>query len=310
MNLVKISLILIAGSLIVIPRSPAQETAEKPSANTISYYGCHVAKKAFMEEVSKAFEQEKGVGVTINGGSATKGITAAASGKADLGGGCRHKTASPEEKDAVGTIVAWDALVLIVHKENPVQQIPGDKIQDIFTGKIKNWKELGGVDAPIAVYTRSFDEFSGTDHMASELMFNNTKVQYNEESVKLTATTALEMGVESNPLGIAVTGISSGYKRAVNFLTIDGIEPSYENIATGKYPYTRPLYLFTNKIPTPHAQDFIQFILSDKGQEIIKGLKIVTIADAKTGGAYEKYDAKMESINVTAWEHGEGHGSL
>jgi phosphate transport system substrate-binding protein len=305
MKWVKISFVILAAGFIFLPEIPAQETTN--TANSMIYYGCDVAKKAFMEEVSKAYKEEKGIDVQINGGGATKGIRFASAGKADLGGGCRHKLFSEEEKDAVGTIVAWDALVIIVNKENPVEQIPGELLMDIFTGKIKNWKELGGVDAPIALYTRGVDASSGTGHSANELIFNNTDIQYSEEAIKLTSSSPVEMGVETNPHGIGITGISSGRKRDLKFLRIGNVEPSYENIASGKYEYFRPLYLYTNKTPTAKAVDFLTFVLSEKGQKIIQDLSIVTIADAKAGGLYEKYDAKMEAIGVHEWERGEGH---
>jgi len=129
-------------------------TAVQASATELKWTGCGISKKAFMKELSKVYEQNTGVRVIIRGGGATKGIRAVAKGEADLGGTCRHKIDVPEEKAVVLHQVAWDALVVVVNENSSVDGITLDQVKKVFTGKIKNWKELGGPDAPLKLFVR------------------------------------------------------------------------------------------------------------------------------------------------------------
>ena len=128
----------------------------KPSEEaSILWGGCGITKKAFMAELAKAYEKKTGIKVNLTGGGATKGIRNAAKGQIDIGGACRAVMEGHEdERSAYQVPVAWDALVVIVHKENPVNSITSEQLKAIYLGKITNWKELGGPDAKIELYVR------------------------------------------------------------------------------------------------------------------------------------------------------------
>ena len=143
------------------------------AAETIQWAGCGISKKAFMTELAKAYTKKTGVKVKLSGGGATKGIRKAAKGTIDIGGACRVSLERhSEERDAFQIPVAWDALVAFVHKDNPVESVTFAQLNKIYLGKITNWKELGGNNAPIELYVRR-GKMSGVGRTLRELVFAN-----------------------------------------------------------------------------------------------------------------------------------------
>lgn len=244
----------------------------------IKWVGCGISKKAYVTELAKKYEAKTGVKVDLQGGGATKGIREVAAGKADIGGSCRHKIHSDEEKTAVLNHVAWDAIVVIAHPSNPVKNISTDQLKGVFSGSITNWSELGGPDAPIEVVVRR-GKMSGVGMIARELVFKNPDQDFAASAIKLKSTGPVEKHVEANKYSIAMSGISSAKKRNVSFMSLNGHEPSYANIASGAYPLYRPLYLVTRQDTPKEVMDFIDYAKSQEGQEIIKAEGTVNLQD-------------------------------
>lgn len=257
-------------------------------AAELSWTGCGITKKAFMQEIAKAYEAKTGTAIKLSGGGATKGIRSAAAGSSDLGGTCRHWLTDdtdafhPEEANANLTQVAWDALVAIVNPANPVTNISMTDLKKIFDGEITNWKDLGGPDKRIVLVTREGEGTSGVGHMFLLLAYNDRNYDFKARSLKVSATGPLEEKVEQTEMALGMDGISSAKKRAVKFLTLDGIEPSKENIANGTYTLFRPLYIASNKNTSEEVKKFLDFILSDEGQAIISAQGTVNLAEGKT----------------------------
>lgn len=258
------------------------------TASELSWTGCGITKKAFMKELAAAYEAKVGTKVNLTGGGATRGIRAASAGTADLGGTCRHwlKEASgeihPQEKDAELIQVAWDALVVIVHPDNPVDDISLENLKKVYNGEVTKWSELGGVDRPIGLIARE-GKSSGVGYMFRQMVFSDPDYTIKARALKVKSTTPLEKKVEKVKTAIAFDGISSAKKRKVKFLSLDGVSPSKENIASGKYALYRPLYLAYNKNKVSEkAKEFVEFALSPEGQAIISEQGTVNLAEGKT----------------------------
>jgi len=249
--------------------------------NEINWAGCGITKKAFMKELAKAYEKKTGVKVNISGGGATKGIRDATNGSIDIGGACRiAMSRHPEERGAYQVPVAWDALAVITHKDNPVDSITFEQLQGIYLGKVKNWKALGGDDAPIELYVRR-GKFSGVGRTLRELVFANFKQTFPAAKHITKSSGPLEKGIEKNLIGIGTTGISSAKRRDVKVLKLDGKAPTYENIKKGQYLLYRPLYLVTKgRSSAPKVRKFIKFALSREGMAIIRKAGTVPYAEA------------------------------
>ena len=240
-----------------------------------------------MSEIAKTYEARTGIRITLTGGGATKGIRAAAAGTSDLGGTCRHwlidasGAKHPAEKDAVLTQVAWDAIVAIVNPANPVDNISLADLKKVYEGKIINWKDLGGPDRRIVLVTRQ-GRTSGVGYMTRLLIFNDPDYDFRARSLKVKSTGPLEKKIEKTAMALGLDGISSARKRNVKFLKLDGIAPTKENIASGRYPLFRPLYIATNKNAPAAARKVLDFILSDEGQAIISSQGTVNLSEGRS----------------------------
>ncbi len=248
---------------------------------TLNWVGCGISKKAYVAEVAAAYEKYSGVKINISGGGATKGIRQVASGETDIGGSCRFKLPSEgAEKHATLVPVAWDALVVIAHPDNPVDTISMDQVRDLYLGKIKNWKELGGNDASVRLLVRK-GKISGVGRTIRKLVFADYKQEFVASEV-LDSSGPLEKAVESDINAVAITGISSARKRNVKLLALNGKEPSYENIKNGDYLMYRPLYLAYKRDGTnvEQVKKFIQFVHGREGQEVLRNNGTVPYLEA------------------------------
>ncbi len=251
------------------------------SALTLSWVGCGITKKAFMAELARAYEQETGVKITIEGGGATKGIRKVAAIGADLGGSCRYRLEGNEKEQGVKfNPVAWDALVVITHPDNPLESISMAQLKRLYRGEIDNWKQLGGEDRPLKLLARK-GKISGVGLSIRQLVFGDPDMDFATDHL-YPSSGPLEQAVEKDPLAIAITGISSARKRNLKVLSLEGKRPSYENIKSGNYLLYRPLYLVTR--PEGDNADeiarFLAFAHGRKGREIIRNNGVVPYLEA------------------------------
>jgi len=273
MNFNKYLLILVFGGFLV-------NIQVVSAAETIQWAGCGITKKAFMKELAKAYTKKTGIKVKLSGGGATKGIRKAAKGTIHIGGACRVSLEKhPEERHAYQIPVAWDALVAFVHKDNPVDNITFAQLHNVYLGKITNWKQLGGKDAPIELFIRR-GKMSGVGRTLRELVFANYNQEFKATYV-VKSSGPVEKGVLKNKNGFGVSGISSAKKRDLKLLKLDGKAPTYENIKNGSYALYRPLYLVIKRgNKTPLVRDFIKYAVSREGQAIIRKQGTVPYAEA------------------------------
>jgi phosphate transport system substrate-binding protein len=268
--------------VLTIPFLVVSTSHAATSEDSLLWGGCGITKKAFMAELAKAYTKKTGIQVNLQGGGATKGIRDATKGSIDIGGACRPIIdGHPEERNAYQVPVAWDALAVIVHPKNPVDSISLQQLQGIYTGKIRNWKELGGWNKPIELYVRR-GKYSGVGRTLRELVFANYDQNFPGARHVVKSSGPLEKGIQKNVLGIGTTGISSAKRRKVKLLKLNGHEPSYDNIKNGSYVLYRPLYLVTRGKASSDkkVKDFISFALSREGREIIRSAGTVPYSDA------------------------------
>jgi phosphate transport system substrate-binding protein len=165
-------------------------------------------------------------------------------------------------------VIGAYSVAIVVNANNPVANLTKDQVHGIFTGKIENWKDVGGPDAAIHLYVR--DPISGTHLGFKEIALKNDP--YAHHPKLLTSYAAIVEAVAADALGIGYTGIGLTHAGS-KAITIEGVEASPVTVNSGKYPYVRTLRLYTNKNKESQAtKDFIQFVVSAKGQEIISQL--------------------------------------
>jgi phosphate transport system substrate-binding protein len=165
------------------------------------------------------------------------------------------------------TVLGAYSVAVVVHPNNPVVNLTKDQVRGIFTGKVQNWKDVGGPDAAIHLYIR--DPISGTHLGFKEIAMNND--EYALHPKLLTNYTALATAVATDSSGIGYSGIEMAKATGAKLVSIDGVEASDAAVHSGKYPYARLLRFYTNKARESQAtKDFIAFTLSARGQELIR----------------------------------------
>lgn len=262
----------------------------------MKWVGCGISKKAFMGPLAAAYEKKTGAKIRLEGGGATRGIVDVAEGKADMGGTCRHVLPRQEERGVKLIPVGWDALVVLVHPSNTVKNLSLDQLKDIYTGKVTNWKQVGGADRKILVVARS-GKISGVGRMFRELVFKNPEQEFTPAARIVEESAGVEQEVERDQGAIAVSGVSSAQKRAVKLVQVNGKAPTDENIKDGSYLLYRPLYLVVKQQASDEVGKFVAFALSDAGQAVIAGEGTVNLKEGAR--LWALYSRQMKEAGVT-----------
>lgn len=277
-----LSITLIAFTVLLNPiNSQAELKSITSESDGLVWGGCGITKKAFMSELAKAYEKKTGVHIDLQGGGATKGIRAVNNGTIHIGGACRTSMEFHKEERYVKQIpVAWDAIVFVVHKNNPIENVTLEQVRAIYNGEITNWKQLGGMDARIDLYVRK-SPISGVGQTLRELVFNDTEKEFTPKARVVKSSGPAEKAVESTITAMTATGVSSAKRRNVKILKVAGHDPSFENIKEGRYMLYRPLYLVTKlSSRNPLVEKFIKYATSEEGMAIIRKSGTVPYTDA------------------------------
>ena len=245
-------------------------------ASTITIKGSDTMVQLAQRWAEKYMKEEPGVNIQVNGGGSGTGISALINGTIDI---C---TASRPMKDAeklklrerygstgIEVRTAKDGLTIYLNEANGVNELSFAQIKGIYTGKIKNWKEVGGNDADIILYGR--ENSSGTYAFLKEVVLNND--DYANAMQALPGTAAVVNAVKRDPNGIGFGG--AGYAKGVKETAVrkgDGdqaYKPSGENVSSGNYPITRFLYFYLRQKPDGEMKEFIKWVLGSEGQQIV-----------------------------------------
>ena len=157
-------------------------------------------------------------------------------------------------------------VAVVVNAANPVSNLTSNQVAALFTGRIHNWKEVGGSDAPVHLYIR--DPISGTHIGFKELAMSNQG--YAAGARLLTNYVEIVQDVAKDQNAIGYCGLDLAKHSGTKSLSIDGVSPSVETINQQKYPYARPLRLYTDALKeAPQTRQFVEFVLSARGQQIV-----------------------------------------
>jgi phosphate transport system substrate-binding protein len=206
------------------------------------------------------------------------GVAALVGGLSDIAAASRPFTVNEQELARARNVQCNDyvigaySIAVVVNAGNPVGNLTRDQVRDIFTGVIQNWKEVGGPDAPIHLYIR--DPISGTHLGFRELAMENKP--YAASMKPFTSYEAIAEAVGNDASGIGYSSLELVTKPNVKAVSIGGIAPTVAAVNQGQYPYARVLHLFTDKAKeSPVAHDFIQFVQSSDGQQVLNQMGFV-----------------------------------
>jgi phosphate transport system substrate-binding protein len=169
-------------------------------------------------------------------------------------------------------VIGAYSVAVIVNAGSPIGNLTRDQVRDIFTGAVINWKEVGGPDAPIHLCSR--DEISGTHLGFRELAMENKPYALGLKAFTNYLGIIQKVAPDANGIGYASIDLVS--KNGIKAVSIEGVAPTIASVNGGRYPYARVLHLYTDtKKESPTTRDFVQFVQSKRGQEILTQMGFV-----------------------------------
>ena len=222
--------------------------------------------KSVIGALGESFQNaNSGVTFTYNPTGSGSGIQAVSEGRCDIGLASRSLKDDEKSAGLTETVLAYDGIAVVVSPENPVSDLTIEQIADIYTGKITNWKDVGGNDAEIVLIGR--EAGSGTRDGFESITGTEEACQYRQE---LTSTGDVIATVSQNPNAIGYASLSA-VKDTVKALSVGGVAPSEDTVKDGSYVIQRPFVLVTKDGVTlsPAAQAFLDYALSADAAPII-----------------------------------------
>ena len=265
--------------------------AEEPASRAIQNKGSDTLVNIALAWAETYREVDPTVSIAVTGGGSGTGIAALINGTVDIANASRPmKDSEIEEAQANGIdpiehTVAIDALAVIIHPDNPVSRLTIDQLAEMYAGRVTNWQDVGGNDAPIVLLSRETN--------------SGTHVYFLEEVVRKGESDNEDIFAPQTLLMPSSVGITSELRRNPNAIGYDGlgyvdpahekvlaiapnadsvyVSPSAETAAAGDYPLSRPLFMYTAGEPAGVVAEYLDWIFSEDGQEIVARLGFVPL---------------------------------
>jgi len=254
--------------------SEAPQGSNASGEQSISVKGSDTILPLAQAEAEEFMNENSGKSVSVTGGGSGVGIAALIDGQVDIATASREINANETEaakKNGINPVehsIAYDGITAVVNPANPVSELTFDQLRGIYNGSVSNWKEVGGEDKPIAVISR--DSSSGTyKDFQKDVMLGD---EYRPDALTQPATGGVVGEVSQNPNAIGYIGFAY-LDNSIKALSLDkgngSVTPTAESILNGEYPLSRSLYFYTNGEPSGLTKEFIDFVLSEKGQNLV-----------------------------------------
>lgn len=222
--------------------------------------------------------------VTVTGGGSGVGIAALLDGTTHIAMASREIKVAEKlrlqdiQKSITEKIIAYDALAIIINPSNPIEQLTREEIEKIYTGKIRNWQELGGADQALVAYAR--ETSSGTYEYFKQKVLEDR--EYDASILSLASNGAIIQSVSQTPGAIGYVGLAylNPDIKTINVSFDQGksyVSPTFDNAQKNIYPISRPLYFYYDSQLQEKVNPFLDFTFSKPGQEIIKDIGYVPV---------------------------------
>ncbi len=207
-------------------------------------------------------EKHPDITVNVQGGGSTAGVQATLNGTCNIG--CSSRNLKPDERSLRIVLIALDGVAVILHKDNPIDDLSVEQVRGIFSGKITSWRELDGQDTDIIPVTR--EEGSGTRASFESMIMGDEQIS--DACLVQDSNGAVREIIATTPQGVGYisVGLVDDREKAV---AIGGIEPTLANLISEKYRFSRPFLLLLREEPKGDIKTFIEYVLSPEGQEIL-----------------------------------------
>ena len=273
----KITIGILVLSIVVVISACSQSDEDKTGTNgntyTLSISGS-TSVGPLAEKLADKYVEIKDIKIEVNQIGSSAGITNATSGVSEIGMSSRDLKEEEKANGLKETIVAYDGIVVVTHPSNKVKDLTMEQVKQIFTGEVTNWKELGGDDMEIVVVSR--EDGSGSRDAFQEI------VDYSSGELVRSAIIASGNGNIKTTVAMnkhAVGFISFEYiDESISTVDINGVEATAENVLQQTYSLSRPfLFVYKEEHLSTEGQQFIEYILSPKGQNIVSEAGVIPL---------------------------------
>ena len=260
------ALLLLCGMGTALAAAPAAPLdAFKGQKGVIDIAGGTAHIPVMKEAARQIMEANPQVRITVAGGGSGVGVQKVGEGIVQIGNtGRALKPAEVEKYGLVSFPFAIDGVAVAVNPANKVEGLTKAQIKDIFSGKVANWKDVGGADAAISLYVR--EDGSGTRETFEERAMDKGTSAAGANVVN--SNGAMKTAISQDPNAIGYVGIGH-LDKSIKGVNVDGMAPSQENAASGQYTVTRLLYMNTKGEPQGITKGFVDYIFTPAGQEIV-----------------------------------------
>lgn len=278
-----IGFLIIGMSFTGCSPSSEEEVGATPSSTSITIKGSDTTLPISQKVAEQYMKDNSDETIIVTGGGSGVGISSLMSGTTNIAQSSRKIKFDEVEKirdsgkSIEEVVVAYDAMAVVVHPDNAVNELTREQLEGIFTGKIQNWNELGGEDLKIIPYSR--ETSSGTYEFFKESVLLDRN--YVNGIMSMPATGAIIQSVNQTKGAIGYVGLAYLNKdvKAIR-VSYDGenfVEPTIENAKNNTYPIVRPLYFYHEKDTNEKLDQFIQYTLSPAGQKLIEEIGFITV---------------------------------
>ncbi|WP_346682555.1 phosphate ABC transporter substrate-binding protein [Megasphaera stantonii] len=271
MKLRKLVLAALAAMMVVSAAGCGGEQKSESSSNTAAVSGSITGSgsSALLPLVKDAAEKfkanNKDVTITLNAGGSGTGLKQVSDGSVDMGNSdvpAETKLDKAKAEKLVDHKVCVMTVATIVNKDVGVKNLTRQQLQDIFTAKVTNWKDVGGPDKPIVLVTRP--KTSGTRALFKQYAINGAE-EADNKSLETDNSGILIQSVAQNPGAIGYVALPYLINdKSVDVLSIDGVEPTLENTYSGKYAVWGYEHIYTNKEPKAAVKAFLEYVMGDE----------------------------------------------
>lgn len=213
-----------------------------------------------------------GLMVSHNGGGSTPGLIAAKKGAIDVAAMSRDLKKNEDDEHTRGYLFARDGVAIVVHPENPLENLTENQVRDILQGRISNWGTVGGKNSPIKLVCLA--EGSITRKMIEDMVMKGER--FGKNHVTMESDTQAAGFVAANPDALGYLHLSE-LSPQVRAVCINGVEISKLTVLSERYPLTRSFYYVIYSEPGPNAEKFVKFACSEQGQKIIEKMGAVPV---------------------------------
>ncbi len=281
-----------------VHRATSSKSSKGPA---LIWRGDITTARAVMDDMAKEWQRTGHGRIELQPFNTASGIDAVAAGTADIAGSARPSDGSPEDSRLTFTPVAWDALVMITNPANPVRNLSLRQLHEIYFGKITNWSQVGGRNAPIDLYA-VISPNDGVEYSLRTLLYGRGDQQISAPRLYLN-TKALEEGIALNPNGLGLSTLADVQGNPkLRTIPVNGVAPTVANIADGSYPLYTPLYLVTNPNSPKAAQTqaFLDYLQTDQAKTVLRnhsvlpyqdGIALVAMEQARRDKVYAEANA-------------------